>query len=141
MSEPPSPLLLDTHSAVWVTTGAPMAAAARDALRQAYFAGVPRYVSPITAWEVGMLESKNRLGLSARPEVWFDRLLQIPGVFLADLSPQILILSSFLPGTPPKDPWDRIIAATAREGGYRLITRDRLLLAYAAEGHLQAIPC
>jgi len=141
MSERPSPLLLDTHTALWVSSGARIAAVARDALQQAYAAGVPRYVSLMTAWEVGMLESKNRLGLSVRPEIWFERLLQAPGFYLADLTADILIGSSFLPGSPPKNPTDRIIAATAREGGYRLVTRDRELLAYAAEGHLQAIPC
>jgi PIN domain nuclease of toxin-antitoxin system len=36
---------------------------------------------------------------------------------------------------------DRIILATAREGGYRLVTRDKHLLAYADDGHVQAIAC
>jgi PIN domain nuclease of toxin-antitoxin system len=60
---------------------------------------------------------------------------------LADISVKILIASSFLPGTPPRDPADRIIAATAREHGYQLVTRDGLLLDYAAEGHIQALAC
>lgn len=141
MSEPEAPLLLDTHTAVWVAGGIPIAEAARDALQRAYAEGVPRYVSPITAWEIGMLVARGRLSISARPEVWFDRLLGVPGVRLAALSPAVLILSSFLPGMPPRDPADRIIAATAREGGYRLVTRDRILLAYAEGGHIRAIPC
>jgi len=141
MREPQAPLLLDTHAALWSTENAPISRAARSALNDAHATGFPVFVSPMTAWEIGMLVSKNRLGLSARPQVWFDRLLQTPGVYLADLTPEILVLSSYLPGAPPKDPTDRIIAATAREGGYRLVTRDRVLLAYAAQGHLQAIPC
>ena len=60
---------------------------------------------------------------------------------LAELSPQILIASSFLPGDPPGDPADRILAATAREYGYTLVTRDRPLLDYAKQGHLQALAC
>jgi len=62
-------------------------------------------------------------------------------VRLADMSPDVLIASSFLPGTPPRDPADRILAATAREYGYRLMTRDTPLLAYARQGHLQALAC
>jgi PIN domain nuclease of toxin-antitoxin system len=60
---------------------------------------------------------------------------------LADMSPDLLISSSFLPGAPPRDPADRIIAATAREYGYVLVTRDRLLLEYAEQGHIQALVC
>jgi PIN domain nuclease of toxin-antitoxin system len=53
----------------------------------------------------------------------------------------VLLDSSFLPGTFHGDPADRIIAATAREHGFTVMTRDRLLLAYAAEGHLAALAC
>ena len=51
------------------------------------------------------------------PDAWFEQLLLIPGIALADLTPAILIASSFLPGDPPRDPIDRILAATARETG------------------------
>jgi PIN domain nuclease of toxin-antitoxin system len=88
-----------------------------------------------------MLVSRNRLGLAARPERWFQRLLAIPGVKLADLSPDILIASSFLPGEPPRDPADRIILATARDLGATLITRDRLLLKYGEDGQVSTIQC
>jgi PIN domain nuclease of toxin-antitoxin system len=59
------------------------------------------------------------------PERWFRRLLDQPGVRLADMSPELLIASSFLPGKRLRDPADRIIAATARGLGARLVTRDR----------------
>ena len=57
------------------------------------------------------------------------------------MSPAILIASSFLPGEPPRDPADRIIAATARAFGQTLITRDGELLPYAKAGYLAAINC
>ena len=75
------------------------------------------------------------------PQRWFERLLEAPGVRLADMSPDVLITSSFLPGAPPRDPADRILAATAREYGYRLMTRDTPLLTYGLQGHLQALAC
>jgi len=49
--------------------------------------------------------------------------------------------SSFLPGSLHRDPADRIIAATAREYGHTVITRDRALLDYARQGHLAAVEC
>lgn len=140
MSETPA-LLLDTHAAIWVTEDQPLASTAVEAIDAAYRAGSTVFVSPITAWEVGLLVSRNRLSLVAKPERWFRRLLAIPGVKPAELSPEILIASSFLPGEPPRDPADRILLATARELGVTLITRDRLLLKYGEEGQASTIPC
>jgi PIN domain nuclease of toxin-antitoxin system len=57
------------------------------------------------------------------------------------MPPGVLIASSFLPGDMPADPADRIIAATAREYELRLVTRDRLLLAYAESGYCRALAC
>jgi PIN domain nuclease of toxin-antitoxin system len=140
MSETP-PLLLDTHAAIWIVEDQSLASGAADAIDAAYRADGTIFVSAITAWEIGLLVSRNRLGLSARPERWFQRLLTVPGVRLADLSPDILIASSFLPGEPPRDPADCIILATARELGAILITRDRLLLKYSEAGQVSAIEC
>ena len=75
------------------------------------------------------------------PQRWFQTLMQAPGLRLADMPPEILIGASFLPGTPPRDPADRILAATAREYGYQLVTRDRPLLNYAEQGHIRALLC
>jgi PIN domain nuclease of toxin-antitoxin system len=140
MSESP-PLLLDTHAAIWIAEDQPLAEKAIEAINVAYRAGSAIFVSAITAWEVGLLVSRNRLGIAAKPERWFQRLLAVPGVRLADLSPDILIASSFLPGEPPRDPADRIILATARDLGATLITRDRSLLKYGENGQVSTIPC
>lgn len=135
------PLLLDTHAAVWITEGLPIASAATDAIDAAYRAGGTIFVSAISAWEVGLLVARNRIALSARPERWFRKILAIPGVKLADLTPDILIESSFLPGDPPRDPADRIIIATARDIDATLVTRDRLLLKYGENGRISALAC
>lgn len=57
------------------------------------------------------------------------------------MPPDVLIASAALPGTPPRDPADRIVAATARAYGLAVVTRDGELLPYAAAGHLMAIRC
>ena len=88
-----------------------------------------------------MLTSRGRLQLLIRPERWFANLFEVPGVRLAELSPDLLIASSYLPGKPPKDPTDRILAATARELGATLITRDRALIDYGAQGHIAVLEC
>jgi len=67
--------------------------------------------------------------------------LALPGTALAPMPPRILIASAFLPGEPPADPADRIMAATARSENHVLITRDRKLVSYGQDGHVRVIAC
>lgn len=134
-------LLLDTCAAIWLFDNQPLSEIAVDEIERAVETGVPVYVSPVTAWEVGLLSSRGRINSPADPQRWFDHILKAPGLKLAQISPTILISSSFLPGEPPKDPADRIFAATVRVNGWRLVTRDRLLLDYARKGHIEALAC
>jgi len=134
-------ILLDTCAALWLMGGEPISQESRKAILSAGAAHVGVYVSPFSAWEIGTLIAKQRLQLTLSPEIWFERLLAMPGVRLAELTPMILLASTALPGSPPADPADRIIAATARVQGFVIVTRDRKLLDYAREGHIRAIAC
>jgi PIN domain nuclease of toxin-antitoxin system len=135
-----SPLLLDTNAAIWLSRDE-LTALASERLDEAARAGIATYVSPITAWEVGQLVSRNRLSLGTTPHRWFARIVAMPNVHLTELSPDILIAASFLPGRPPRDPADRILLATTRDLGATLVTRDRELLAYGADGHVSVVAC
>lgn len=135
------PLLLDTHAAIWISRNEALSPRAVEAMNAIHQAAGNVFVSPITAWEVGLLVSRNRLNLLMTPERWFARLLSVPGMRVAEMSPGILIASSFLPGDPPRDPADRIILATARDIGATLITRDGLLLKYGQAGRVSVIAC
>lgn len=134
-------LLLDTCALIFLSDNNLKTDVARVALRNAYESGDPVYVSPISAWEIGLLVSLGRLNLSLSPENWFASLRRKAGLTLTNLSPDVLIASSFLPDAPCRDPADRIMAATAREYGFILVTRDTKLLAYAEKGHIRALPC
>src|SRR3954451_11748008 len=136
-----SPLLLDTNAAIWIMRDEPISRAAQDAIDTAWRSSADVWASPVMALEVGQLVSRNRLNLGATPQRWFERLLAIPGMRLADLSPDILIASSFPPGTPPRDPMDRILIATARELAATLVTRDREILAYGEQGNVSVLGC
>ena len=136
-----SALLLDTCAAIWLVEGQALSNAAQDALGSATADGVDAFISPISAWEIGMLSARGRLRMPLAPLAWLEGLVAKPGIALAELSARILIASSFLPGSPPNDPMDRIIVATARENSYCLMTRDRQLLKYAEQGHVQALAC
>jgi PIN domain nuclease of toxin-antitoxin system len=135
------PLLLDTNAAIWMMRNERLAQAAQDAIDAASRSSTNVWISPITAWEVGLLVSRNRLNLSVTPRGWFQSLLAIPGMRPIELSPEILIASSFLPGRPPRDPMDRILIATARDLGATLVTRDRAILAYGESGQVSTLAC
>ena len=134
-------LLLDTCAAIWLANDDPISDEFLAAMQDARDTEEPTFISPITSWEIGLLVARGRISLFVSPERWFERLMQAPTLRLADMSPNVLISSSFLPGVPPRDPADRILAATAREYGYVLVTRDQQLLDYADQGHVQVIVC
>jgi PIN domain nuclease of toxin-antitoxin system len=135
------PLLLDTCAVIWLSEGERLARSAIELLKAADDTGQLTYISPISAWEVGQLASRGRLQLLITPQRWFARLFEAKGVQLAEMSADVLIASSFLPGKPPRDPADRILVATARDLGATLITRDRALLGYGKQGHLSVAEC
>lgn len=132
--------LLDTCAALWLSARAPMASRALAAMSLAAEEG-RLFISPITAWEVGNLCARGRLTLHLEPLQWFETMLAQPGIAVAPLTPEILVASTQLPGDVHKDPADRIVIATARFLGLPVVTRDGPILAYADQGHVEAIPC
>jgi PIN domain nuclease of toxin-antitoxin system len=136
-----APLLLDTCAILWSATGVEAAPRLRAQLRAAHEQSLPLWMSPISAWEIGILASSNRISL-ARPTLqWFQDVIFRAGAKLADLNAKVLVASTELPGELHRDPADRIIVATAREYGLRVVTRDRKILDYARHGHVMAMEC
>lgn len=134
-------LLLDTCALIWIMNNADLSPAAVQHIDEAYDRGEPVYASPITAWEIGLQASRGRFKSMLTPQRWLEEVLRTPNMKVAELTPQVLLESSFLPGSPPRDPADRIIIASAREFGLTVITRDGPLLEYASQGYLRAIEC
>jgi PIN domain nuclease of toxin-antitoxin system len=131
-----SGLLLDTCAIIWLAQGADLTAEAREAIVDR-----PIHLSPISAWEVANLARKNRLALTMPAASWFRQLAEKMEASIPELCIDILTGSCALPGTPPNDPADRIIIATAREGGLSVVTRDEAILAYSKAGHVQTMVC
>lgn len=134
------PFLLDTCAAIWIVADE-LSDRVYAALSEAHAAGLSTYISPITAWEVGVLARKGRFVSTLTPRRWFETLTGLPGAAVAAMSPEVLIASSFLPDFPEKYPADRIIAATAREYGYTVVTSDAALLEYGKQGYLSVLEC
>jgi PIN domain nuclease of toxin-antitoxin system len=134
-----SEILLDTCACIWLLEGC-LTDETRAELDQRVRQGEELHVSAATAWEVGMLLARGRMTSPLGPEQYFAQLMEPEFMRLAPAQPHVLIRSNYLPGEPPRDPWDRILVATARELGLILMTGDRELLRYAASGNLRALP-
>lgn len=134
-------ILLDTCATMYVMDNDSMRQAAVDAIDEAYDRGEKVFVSSITAWEVGMLASKGRFRSRYSAQRWWTLLIGLPQIGLADTPAHVLLESSFLPGDIHGDPMDRAIAATAREYGFTVMTRDKALLDYGKQGHLSVLAC
>jgi PIN domain nuclease of toxin-antitoxin system len=133
-------ILLDTCALIWVMNRDPLLPAALRAIERAARAG-ELYLSPVSAWEIGALVGRGRLKLDVSAESYVDRIFTRAGVQIAALTPEIAVRSSSLPGDFHGDPADRMLVATAMVMGLRLMTRDRRILDYGAQGHLSVISC
>jgi PIN domain nuclease of toxin-antitoxin system len=137
-------VLLDTCAAIWLMSGSLQERVLEDILAVAAEGGL--YVSPISAWEIGML-SRPRPSHAVLPQflpdakTWFADLVKKPGVRVAPLTTDIAIDASHLPGVVHNDPADRLLIATARNMRLSIVTRDAKIIAYGAEGHLNVIAC
>ena len=141
----PVAVLLDTCAVIWLANGDRLTRSATAAILRAGAAdGI--FVSPVSAWEVGLL-SKPRAGRNLAvqfmpdPKTWFARVMAGPGIRRASLTPEIAIDASFLPGGLHGDPADRLIVTSARHLGLPIVTRDRRIICYGRDGHVQVIPC
>ncbi|MDN2580474.1 type II toxin-antitoxin system VapC family toxin [Aquibium sp. ELW1220] len=134
------PLLLDTCTILFIGNASRLD---DDADREIGKAALEQrlYVSPISAWEIGIGVAKGRLKLPLGPLEFFDDFVKRIGARLSAVTPGILVGSSLLPGTIHKDPMDRVLVASARMLGMILVTRDGPILAYGREGHVRTITC
>lgn len=134
-------ILLDTCAVIWMTRNDPVDIVAASAVSDAYDDGRPVCISPVSAWEIGMLTARRRIAETKPVDLWYEEFCRTKGVQEVPLTAAILIKSSFLPGTVHKDPFDRILIATARERDLTIVTRDRNILAYGAAGHVHVVAC
>lgn len=131
-------ILLDTHVMVWLFDGEPKLGPRTLEAITAANAAESLWVSPISFWELAMLVGKNRLTLRMSAQAWVRTMLSRSEVRLAEITPDIAVAAGSLTGLHG-DPGDRLVIATALALGAQVATRDRLILDYARQGHLQAI--
>jgi PIN domain nuclease of toxin-antitoxin system len=87
-------------------------------------------ISAISVWEIAKLTEYGRLELPCELDAWLPQAFGYPGVRRIELSTEIAVESTRLPGEFHRDPADQIIVATARIHNAPLVTSDRKILAY-----------
>ncbi len=100
-------------------------AAARAVARAVAGDGIA--IASITLWEIALLIDAGRILAHGSTETFLEQISQRPRMFVLDLTPEIAALAFQFPPEFPKDPADRIIAATARAHGLTLVTKDQRL--------------
>ncbi len=122
-------IVLDTHIWIWWVHGDPLLSASTRALIDS-FEQTGIAISAISCWEVAKLVERGRLTLPCPTSTWLQQALAYPGVRLIELSTQICVESTQLPGEFHRDPADQIIVATARILDVPLVTVDDKILKY-----------
>ena len=86
-------------------------------------------VSPVSCYELALAYRRGRLQLPCEPADWFAEALEPAGIELLPLSLAITLRAVSLTDTH-RDPFDRIIIATALEYGAKLASVDGLFALY-----------
>ena len=134
-------ILLDTNALIGLAEGWRFRPDAETAIDVASTEG-RLFVSSTAAWEIGLLAT--RTGETARlfagnPRLYFFRAIEALRVAVVDLTAEMAMEAAQLPAGCPNDPADRWMIAVARITGAPLVTSDRAIISYAAQGYLAAI--
>lgn len=115
-------IFLDTHVLIWMASDPKrLSKKSREAIREAREkTGVG--IAAITLWELAWLAENGRIQITGSVESFVRETAS--RVMVEPITPEIAAFAVQLPSGFPKDPADRLIAATAMVEGAPLVTAD-----------------
>lgn len=125
-------IVIDTHVLLWWAGGdeRKLSKAAKRAI-DAQLNGGSIFISSASAWEVAVLVSKRRIGLSTDVNDWLKVIGEIEAVNFVPIDNEIAVRSAQMGDDFHKDPADRWIVATSQKLGAPLVTADSRILGYS----------
>lgn len=121
-------ILLDTHTFVfWADGSKKLSRDQSRTVERAANAGA-LFLSEISFWEIALLVEADKLDLQAPIDEWLERAVADNAVQCVGITPRIVHELASLSTTRSWDPADRIIVATARVFGARLVTNDSRII-------------
>ena len=129
-------IVLDTHALIWWVGGIKRLSKQAGQLVEEEKKRGEVMISVISVWEAAILIKKGKLKLTMNLTEWVESLEKSFYVKIMPIDSWIAIESVNLPGEFHKDPADRMIVATARQLGAKLVSKDKKILNYK---HVQAV--
>src|SRR5579862_412180 len=121
----PQKLLLDTH--IWVWSLLEPRKISRKTARALDAPATELWISPISSWEILLLCQKKRLSLQPNAARWITAALSSNRCREAPVTHEVALAVDHVV-LPHADPFDRLLAATARVFDLTLVTADENIL-------------
>ena len=117
-------IVLDTHALVWwASEPARLSRRARQTL-QTFARRQELAASAISVFEIVTAERRGRLAFTLPVEEWLDELRRLPEVTIHPVTDAVAQMAGRFDDSVPRDPADRLIAATAIALDAPLLTAD-----------------
>jgi len=87
------------------------------------------FVSLVSLWEVAIKHATGKLSINHKPLDWYERLLQNHQLNELSMTRQNTVKAAALPPIH-KDPFDRLIIATALIHNFTIVTSDEKIIQY-----------
>lgn len=134
MNSARSPVLLDTHTFVWMVAGQDdrFSAQARNRIELALEQGVLLF-SVASVWELAHWVAQRRVILNRDPALWARQAVARTRARWVEMEPEIAAVASTLPEHFGSDWIDRVLLATSQRYLATLITADPKLVQLGRE--------
>ncbi len=120
--------LLDTHVLLWWLAGDRRLSRGQRRTIGKASGESPLGLSDISLWEIATLHELGRIEVDRPLRDWLEQASAPPLVRRIPISPAVAAEVAALPASFHRDPADRIIVATARLFGAKLLTSDRRII-------------
>ena len=128
-------LLADTHVFHrWRVAPHKLTRPQQRELRRAVDQQTPVSISTITLWELALLAAHGRITFTNPMDAWLADMVSDPLIDVLPITPEIAAVGAQIGSGFHNDPADRIIVATARCHGLKLVTSDQRIRDWGGVG-------